>query len=405
MADVASPEEQKTLWVGDIEQWMDETYVMNLFSHVGEVVNVKLIRDKNTMIPSGYGFVEFASHATAVKILENYNGTPIPNAGRSFRLNWATMGANSKTGGSGGGGFASSSNEFAIYIGDLSADVTDTVLQNAFIQRYPSVKNAKVVTDPVTGISKGYGFVRFIDENDKNRAMAEMQGQFIGARPIRISGATPKKVGVTTSTSVSIMPSPIPSMPLSSPPPSTQATDQNDPTNTTIFIGGLDPNVDEDTLRNTFAPFGELIYVKIPASKGCGFVQFTHRHSAESAFSMNGTFIGAQRVRLSWGKSPMAKPAAASSSYNNHNNNYYPYSYNHAPGSFNNSNYDYTSYYNNYMVPTRVIDFTLPPNINDANEEFVSESMLDQFTQPWLSRSYHGITPDPDGPDPLIVAL
>lgn len=37
--------------------------------------------------------MEFTSHATAVKILEAYNGTPIPNAGRSFRLNWATMGS------------------------------------------------------------------------------------------------------------------------------------------------------------------------------------------------------------------------------------------------------------------------------------------------------------------------
>lgn len=96
MADVTSPDpsEQRTLWVGDIEQWMDETYVMNLFSHVGEVANVKLIRDKNTMIPSGYGFVEFVTHATASKTLESYNGQPIPNAGRSFRLNWATMGGN-----------------------------------------------------------------------------------------------------------------------------------------------------------------------------------------------------------------------------------------------------------------------------------------------------------------------
>lgn len=52
MADMDTSD-QRTLWVGDIEQWMDETYVMNLFAHVAEVVNVKLIRDKTTMIPSG----------------------------------------------------------------------------------------------------------------------------------------------------------------------------------------------------------------------------------------------------------------------------------------------------------------------------------------------------------------
>lgn len=44
-----------------------------------------------------------------------------------------------------------------------------------------------------------------------------------------------------------------------------------------IFVGGLDPNVTEEELRQIFAQFGELVYVKIPAAKGCGFVQFGTR--------------------------------------------------------------------------------------------------------------------------------
>jgi len=31
-----------------------------------------------------------------------------------------------------------------------------------------------------------------------------------------------------------------------------------------IFVGGLDGNVTEDQLREVFAPYGELVYVKIP---------------------------------------------------------------------------------------------------------------------------------------------
>lgn len=46
-----------------------------------------------------------------------------------------------------------------------------------------------------------------------------------------------------------------------------------------IFVGGLDPNVTEDELRQIFAQFGELVYVKIPLSKGCGFVQFGARYA------------------------------------------------------------------------------------------------------------------------------
>lgn len=33
----------------------------------------------------------------------------------------------------------------------------------------------------------------------------------------------------------------------------------------------------EADLRTVFGQFGELLYVKIPVGKGCGFVQFMHR--------------------------------------------------------------------------------------------------------------------------------
>ncbi|MBA0821758.1 hypothetical protein Goarm_018598, partial [Gossypium armourianum] len=45
----------------------------------------------------------------------------------------------------------------------------------------------------------------------------------------------------------------------------------NDNTNTTIFVGNLDPNVTEEELKQFFSPLGEIVYVKIPAAKGCGF--------------------------------------------------------------------------------------------------------------------------------------
>lgn len=41
-----------------------------------------------------------------------------------------------------------------------------------------------------------------------------------------------------------------------------------------IFIGNLDPNVSEDELKQIFVQFGEVLSVKIPVGRGCGFVQF-----------------------------------------------------------------------------------------------------------------------------------
>ncbi|KAI5416847.1 Mcm2-7 hexameric complex component [Lathyrus oleraceus] len=43
-----------------------------------------------------------------------------------------------------------------------------------------------------------------------------------------------------------------------------------------IFVGGLDPNVTDEDLRQTFSEYGEITSVKIPVGKGCGFVQFAN---------------------------------------------------------------------------------------------------------------------------------
>jgi RNA recognition motif-containing protein len=44
-----------------------------------------------------------------------------------------------------------------------------------------------------------------------------------------------------------------------------------------IFVGGLDPNVTEDMLKQVFTPYGEVVHVKIPVGKRCGFVQYANR--------------------------------------------------------------------------------------------------------------------------------
>jgi len=46
-----------------------------------------------------------------------------------------------------------------------------------------------------------------------------------------------------------------------------------------VFVGGLDPNVTEDELKQSFSQYGEIASVKIPVGKQCGFVQFVQRYN------------------------------------------------------------------------------------------------------------------------------
>ncbi|GMP22000.1 hypothetical protein CsSME_00000187 [Camellia sinensis var. sinensis] len=150
-----------------------------------QVVLIKVIRNKITSQPKGYGFVEFNSHAAAERVLQTYNGTQMPGTEQTFRLNWASFGIGERR--------PDATPEHSIFVGDLAPDVTDYLLQETFRTQYPSVRGAKVVTDPNTGRSKGYGFVKFADEMERNRAMSEMNGVYCSTRQMRISAATPKK--------------------------------------------------------------------------------------------------------------------------------------------------------------------------------------------------------------------
>ncbi|CAL5383678.1 unnamed protein product [Camellia sinensis] len=286
--------ENKTIWVGDLHNWMDEDYLHSCFASTGEVASIKVIRNKQTGLSEGYGFVEFFSHAAADKVLQNYTGKAMPNTEQPFRLNWATFSMGDKRSNNG--------SDLSIFVGDLASDVTDSLLHETFASKYPSVKAAKVVIDANTGRSKGYGFVRFGDENERSQAMTEMNGEYCSSRPMRIGAATPRKSsgyqqqyssqGGYISNGASAQGS----------------QSDGDSTNTTIFVGGLDPNVTDEDLRQPFSRYGEIVSVKIPVGKGCGFVQFANRNNAEEALQkLNGSTIGNQTVRLSWGRNPANK--------------------------------------------------------------------------------------------------
>ncbi|KAF3452545.1 hypothetical protein FNV43_RR02978 [Rhamnella rubrinervis] len=297
-------EEVRTLWIGDLQYWVDENYLNTCFAHTGEVISIKIIRNKITGQPEGYGFVEFVSHAAAERILQTYNGTQMPGTEQTFRLNWASFGIGERRPDAGP--------EHSIFVGDLAPDVTDYLLQETFRAQYPSVRGAKVVTDPNTGRTKGYGFVKFSDETERNRAMTEMNGVYCSTRPMRISAATPKKTtGFQQPYAAPKAVYPIPAYTTPAVPVLPADYDAN---NTTIFVGNLDPNITEEELKQTFLQFGEIVYVKIPVGKGCGFVQFGTRTSAEEAIQrMQGKMIGQQIVRVSWGRSPTTKQDVSAS--------------------------------------------------------------------------------------------
>ena len=79
-----------------------------------------------------------------------------------------------------------------IYVSNLSFNVTDEDLQDYFAE-YGEVSSAKVITDRVTGRSRGFGFVEMPNDEAGNKAIDELNGGTIEGRTISVTVAKPKE--------------------------------------------------------------------------------------------------------------------------------------------------------------------------------------------------------------------
>ena len=74
-----------------------------------------------------------------------------------------------------------------------------------------------------------------------------------------------------------------------------------------IFVGDLSPEIETQTLKEAFAPFGEISNCRIVRdpqtlkSKGYAFVSFVKKSEAEAAIqAMNGQWLGSRSIRTNW---------------------------------------------------------------------------------------------------------
>ncbi|XP_049877366.1 tRNA selenocysteine 1-associated protein 1 [Pectinophora gossypiella] len=181
---------QCQLWMGSLEPNMTESFIMAAFHRLGQrPLAVKVMRNKFTGEPAGYAFVHFQTDEEAIDSMHKLNGKPIPGTFPvvRFRLNTASREARANM---------QQEREFSVWVGDLSPDVDDYSLYRIFASKYNSIKTAKVILDS-SGYTKGYGFVRFGNEEEQRNALYAMNGYTgLGTKPLKICTAVPKPKGV-----------------------------------------------------------------------------------------------------------------------------------------------------------------------------------------------------------------
>ena len=80
---------------------------------------------------------------------------------------------------------------------------------------------------------------------------------------------------------------------------------------TTLWVGGVEMDINEQDLISVFYPFGQIVSCRISRGgsqggngKGCAFVQFSTRFEAENAASQlhNALYVRGKSLALNWAK-------------------------------------------------------------------------------------------------------
>ena len=274
-------ESNRTLYVGNLDPSVTEELILMLFGQLGKIQNCKMFQEANT---DPYCFVEYMEHGHALNAITMMNDKMLQN--RRMRVDWATgQGNKNKT------NKVDTTRHYHVYVGELSPEIEEQALRKAF-QVFGEISDCKVVKDPQTFKSRGYGFVVFVKKNDAEISIQNMNGQWLGRKMIKARWATRK----------------LPSITQESKPEQTaldydEVFNQTTGTNTTVFCGGLKQDITEEALQQAFHSFGPIDKIKIFKEKGYAFIKYTCKeHACQAIVVQHNASINGQTIRCSWGK-------------------------------------------------------------------------------------------------------
>jgi len=177
-AEIAQRNVEATCYVGNLDEKVTEELLWELMLQVGPVVNVHMPKDKISAKYLGYGFVEYRSEDDADYAIKVMNMIKLYS--RPLKVNRASqdkkqleVGAN-------------------IFVGNLDPDVDEKLLYDTFSAFGGIVQTPKILCDPETGLSKGYGFISYDSFESSDVAIECMNGQFLCNRSIVVQYAFKK---------------------------------------------------------------------------------------------------------------------------------------------------------------------------------------------------------------------
>lgn len=178
-----------------------------------------------------------------------------------------------------------------LYVGNLDHSVSEDLLCALFGQM-GTIKSCKIIREAG---NDPYAFIEFTSHQQATTALTAMNKRLFLDKEMKVNWATSPGNQPKADTS----------------------------THHHIFVGDLSPEIETETLRDAFAPFGEISNCRIVRdshtlkSKGYAFVSFVKKAEAENAIqAMNGQWLGSRSIRTNWStrKPPPPRDSSAKGS-------------------------------------------------------------------------------------------
>ncbi|KAJ9054361.1 Protein phosphatase PP2A regulatory subunit B [Entomophthora muscae] len=236
-----------SLYVGDLNEYVTESNLFELFSCVGPVASIRVCRDKATRRSLGYAYVNYHVPADAERAIEMLNHSPIQ--GKPVRVMASQRDPTLRK--------ESNAN---IFIKNLDSAIDNKALNDTF-SAFGKVISCKVATED--GISKGYGFVQFKNHEDAELAIQKLNGMQLNSQVVYVAFHESSKERESKSNKAHA-------------------------TFTNVYVKGLSPSVTSEQLSELFSKYGPVTsclvqFASDGKSKEFGFVNFQAHDDAVAA--------------------------------------------------------------------------------------------------------------------------
>nr|QNN94691.1 ELAV2 [Malacoceros fuliginosus] len=147
------------LIINYLPQSLTDEEFRSMFLSIGPLKASKIVRDRATNYSYGFGFVEYMNDDDAGKAIATLNGLQLQN--KRIKVAYSRNGDKVKGAN--------------LYVRNVPKHFNQEQFQ-AIFQNHGTIIQARIISDPNTGDSKGIGFVLFDTKDQAESAIAELDG-------------------------------------------------------------------------------------------------------------------------------------------------------------------------------------------------------------------------------------